>query len=134
MRTNKASMLKAISLVRLPARSLWKAVIILCSLIFFQGCKKEMNPSKSREMSQEKERSLNMTANLKSVDLKLIASDFVSPIEVVAVPDASGRLAVIDQVGKIWMIDNAGNKMTTPFLDIISKMITLRQGYDERGS
>lgn len=92
-----------------------------------------MKPSSSDSMSDEKERPLNMTANLKAVDMQLVASDFVSPIGVVAVPDASGRLAVIDQIGKIWMIDKAGNKMASPFLDIASKMVTLRGGYDERG-
>jgi glucose/arabinose dehydrogenase len=132
MRTKKAS-LKAVSRARLPTSGVWKAIIILFALVFSQSCKKDMNPSKSASMSEEKERSLNMTANLKPVDLKLIASDFTSPIGLVAVPDTTGRLAVIDQVGKIWIIDKAGNKMATPFLDITSRMVTLMPGYDERG-
>lgn len=113
--------------------SAWPVLLLLCLLLSFQACKKEAKPSSSDSMTSEKERPLNMTANLKPVDLKLVAADFASPIGVVAVPDASGRLAVIDQVGKIWMLDKAGNKMATPFLDITNKMVTLRQAYDERG-
>ncbi|NJW51540.1 PQQ-dependent sugar dehydrogenase [Salinimicrobium sp. CDJ15-91] len=48
-------------------------------------------------------------------------------------PDESGRLFVIDQVGKIWVLDDAGNKETTPFLDITDKMTPLNPNYDERG-
>ena len=39
------------------------------------------------------------------VDLELVADGFVSPLGVVAVPDDSDRLFVIDQAGKIWIID-----------------------------
>lgn len=67
------------------------------------------------------------------VDIKLIADNLVSPIGVVAVPDNSKRLFVIDQVGKIWIIDGDGNKLTTPFLDISGKLVPLSAGYDERG-
>ena len=123
---------QTLSLQMIPSIT-WKGMIVLSLLFFSQSCKKEMKPSSSDSMSDEKERPLNMTANLKAVDMQLVASDFVSPIGVVAVPDASGRLAVIDQIGKIWMIDKAGNKMASPFLDIASKMVTLRGGYDERG-
>ncbi|MBB6613177.1 PQQ-dependent sugar dehydrogenase [Pontibacter sp. Tf4] len=71
--------------------------------------------------------------NVPSVGLQVIADGFVSPIGVVAVPDESGRLAVIDQVGKIWMIDGKGVTMPTPFLDLSSKIVPLNPFYDERG-
>jgi len=67
------------------------------------------------------------------VDLRQIADGFVSPIGIVAAPGNSGRLFVIDQVGKIWIIDSAGNKMATPFFDVSSSLISLNPGYDERG-
>jgi len=134
MRTKNPGIRQAISLQRLSPHNVWKGLIILVSFFIVQSCKKEMKPSNAGTDSQEKERPLNMTKNLKAVDIKLIASDFVSPIGLVAVPDATGRLAVIDQVGKIWMIDKAGNKMAAPFLDITSRLVTpLSPGYDERG-
>jgi hypothetical protein len=52
---------------------------------------------------------------------------------VVAFPDNSGRLAVIDQIGKIWIIDAEGHSMATPFMDLTSRIVPLSAGYDERG-
>ncbi|OQP51684.1 PQQ-dependent sugar dehydrogenase [Niastella populi] len=69
---------------------------------------------------------------MKGVDLELIAEDFVSPIQVLATHN-SDRLYVVDQVGKIWVIDGNGYKRPTPFLDLSSKMVTLNANYDERG-
>ena len=69
----------------------------------------------------------------KNVDLKLIADGFVSPLGVVAVPDNSNRLFVIDQPGKIWVLDGTGAKLPTPFLDLSTSLVTLNAGYDERG-
>ena len=134
MRTKQPGAPKASSLAGLFSQAVLKAVIILIVVTLPQACKKEMKSSDPGSPSKEKERPLNMTSNLKAVDIKLIASDFVSPVGLVAVPDATGRLAVIDQVGKIWMIDKAGNKMATPFLDVTSRLVTpLSPGYDERG-
>ena len=67
------------------------------------------------------------------VDKLLVADNMVSPIGLVAVPDDSRRLFVIDQIGKIWIIDGTGSKLEEPFIDISSKMISLNGGYDERG-
>jgi glucose/arabinose dehydrogenase len=92
------------------------AVAALC-ILMLAGCKKHDGP-------KEKE---------KEVDIQLIADNFVSPIGLVAPSDNSKRLFVIDQVGKIWIIDKQGNKLGTPFLDVSSKLVTLTPGYDERG-
>ena len=67
------------------------------------------------------------------VDLKLIADGLVSPLGVVEAPDNSDRLFVIDQIGKVWIIDAHGNTMPTPFIDVTSKMVALNPNYDERG-
>ncbi|HEX6427948.1 MAG TPA: PQQ-dependent sugar dehydrogenase [Niastella sp.] len=80
------------------------------------GCKKHDVPAKDRE-----------------VDIQLIADNFVSPIGLVAPSDNSKRLFVIDQIGKIWIIDKQGNKLATPFLDVSSKLVTLNPAFDERG-
>src|SRR5688572_882953 len=66
-------------------------------------------------------------------DVQQVADGFVSPIGVVASPDNSNRLFVVDQVGKIWIIDGSGNKLPTPFMDVTSMMVPLNPNYDERG-
>jgi glucose/arabinose dehydrogenase len=67
------------------------------------------------------------------VDLMQVADGFVSPIGAVASPDNTKRLFVIDQVGKIWIIDSTGAKNPTPFMDLTSRIVTLNGTYDERG-
>ncbi|MDT0676866.1 PQQ-dependent sugar dehydrogenase [Autumnicola musiva] len=67
------------------------------------------------------------------VELAIIADNMVSPLGVVAAPDDSERLFVIDQIGKIWVIDESGNKLEEPFLDISGEIVDLRTQYDERG-
>ena len=69
----------------------------------------------------------------KQLDLTLIASNFVSPMSVTEAPDESNRLFVVDQIGKIWILDKDGNRSPEPFLDISSKMVSLTPQYDERG-
>ncbi|MEI9921363.1 MAG: PQQ-dependent sugar dehydrogenase [Bacteroidota bacterium] len=71
--------------------------------------------------------------NSSGVDLQTIAEGFTSPIGVVAVPDNTNRLFVIDQVGKIFIIGADGKKIDAPFLDLTSTVVSLNAGYDERG-
>ena len=92
MRTKQPGAPKASSLAGLFSQAVWKAVIILIVVTLPQACKKEMKSSDPGSPSKEKERPLNMTSNLKAVDIKLIASDFVSPVGLVAVPDAQEDL------------------------------------------
>jgi glucose/arabinose dehydrogenase len=67
------------------------------------------------------------------IDLQQVADGLVSPVGLVASPDNTKRLFVIDQAGKVWIIDSTGNKLATPFIDVTSKMVTLNPNYDERG-
>jgi glucose/arabinose dehydrogenase len=91
-------------------------LLVCCSLIL-AGCKKH-------DVPKQKE---------KEVDIQLVADNLVSPIGLVAPSDNSKRLFVIDQAGKIWIIDKEGNKLATPFLDLTSKLVPLIPAYDERG-
>lgn len=91
---------------------------LFCLLLFFYSCKK--NDSKT-------------TPSTGSIDLKQVADNFVSPLTVVEAPDDNKRLFVVDQIGKIWIIDKDGNKLADPFIDVTGKMVTLTRGYDERG-
>lgn len=92
---------------------------VLCAVVWLlvlPGCKK-----------------FDLPIHKRAVDIKEIANDFVSPIQLVAVPDDSKRLFVIDQIGKIWIIDKDDNKLSTPFMDVSSKLVPLNPGFDERG-
>jgi glucose/arabinose dehydrogenase len=106
------------------------ALIVFFMFLFFilvPGCKKtESLPGENIISGQSANK-------LKDVDLQLTADGFVSPLGVIPSPDQTNRLFVIDQVGKIWIIDGSGNKLATPFLDVSSMMVVLRPGYDERG-
>ena len=102
-------------------------LLLLCTMIFFSACQKmqpgeESNNAPTRNLERNPE-----------VDLQLIAQGLTSPIGVVAVPDETGRLFIIDQDGQIHIVDAMGNLMPVPFLDISARMVTLSPFYDERG-
>jgi glucose/arabinose dehydrogenase len=104
--------------IKLPG--LIKVFTVLCSLVMLsilllQGCKKHDIPFKNQ-----------------AVDIQLIADGFVSPIQVVASRN-SERLYVVDQIGKVWVIDKDGNKRTNPLIDLTGKMVPLNPAFDERG-
>lgn len=120
-------------------------MLVIILLMLATSCKKNIQQEASDSLHTGV---IDMPENGHAVDLKLIADNFVSPIGVVAVPgkqkheeeehDADKksrdqRLFVIDQIGKIWIIDENGNRLPVPFIDMVSKMVTLNPGYDERG-
>lgn len=90
--------------------------IVTVSLLTITGCKKH---DKSHDQ-------------IAAVDLHLVADNFVSPLQVVSAPGTK-NLYVIDQIGKVWLINEDGTKHPTPFLDISSKLVSLMPGFDERG-
>ena len=85
-------------------------------ILFLFACKKDKNPPPPTD-----------------ANLKLVADNLVAPLSVVEAPDNSKRLFIVDQVGKVWIIPQNGTMMSTPFLDITSKLVPLNAGYDERG-
>ena len=96
-------------------------------LVIFFSCKK--SDVRQGNLSNAS----HILGNMKGMDLQTIADNFVSPVTVVEPPDGSHRLFVVDQVGQIWIINHDGQKLAQPFIDISSKMVTLRPFYDERG-
>jgi glucose/arabinose dehydrogenase len=68
-----------------------------------------------------------------ALTLETVADGFVHPLAVAEPPDGSGRLFVLDQVGKIWVIDADGRRRSQPFLDISDRLVELDESYDERG-
>lgn len=99
-------------------------------LLIITSCKKNDNPSSSL---QEMTNSRNGQNPSRDLDLQMLADNFVSPISLVAPPDGSNRLFVVDQVGKIWIINSSGQRLSQPFIDVTSKMVNLSPFYDERG-
>ncbi len=68
-----------------------------------------------------------------TIGLQKLAEGLTAPVKLVPVPDGSGRLFVVDQIGLIRVIDSFGNLREEPFLDVRSRMVTLSAAYDERG-
>ena len=66
------------------------------------------------------------------VNLEMLIQGLVSPLGVVPANDASGRLFVYDQAGKVIVLQDDGMTATT-FLDLSSRLVTLLPSYDERG-
>ncbi|HET6569361.1 MAG TPA: PQQ-dependent sugar dehydrogenase [Rhodothermales bacterium] len=66
-------------------------------------------------------------------DLELVVDGLTSPVTLVEPPDDTGRLFVVDQVGKIWIVTADGTMLDEPFLDLSDKIVDLNPGYDERG-
>jgi len=111
-----------------PKLPIGLTIFVLGSFMMFACKKVDVNPS-------NKINTKNSASELTSetYDLKLVADNFVSPLGVVNAPDGTGRLFVIDQIGKIWIIRPDGTTLSTPFLDISSKLVKLEPSYDERG-
>src|SRR5262245_2677980 len=74
-----------------------------------------------------------------TVTLQPVADGITSPVKLVEPPDGSGRRFVVDQIGKIWIIDSNGTRLSEPFLDVSSKMVQVGIDFgngfifDERG-
>ena len=67
-----------------------------------------------------------------TITLSLITDDLESPVLLTESPDNTGRLFIVDKPGKIYIVKD-GALITTPFLDISSKLVPLNPGQDERG-
>jgi glucose/arabinose dehydrogenase len=68
-----------------------------------------------------------------TVSFQLVAQGLTSPVCLVSPPDGSTRRFVVDQVGKIFIIDAGGVLLPTPFLDVSARMVALSATGDERG-
>lgn len=58
-----------------------------------------------------------------SISLNLIADGFTSPVHITHAGDGSGRLFVVEQTGRIYILQG-GNKIGTPFLDIHERVLS----------
>ncbi|MCH7558327.1 MAG: PQQ-dependent sugar dehydrogenase [Planctomycetes bacterium] len=56
-----------------------------------------------------------------SIELETIVSGLTAPVYLAHAGDGTGRLFVVDQPGKIWIIEN-GQLLSTPFLDVTDRV------------
>jgi len=121
-------------MTNLPGTGLFFKIpaVFLCLFLLTQSCKKSTTETIA---SSEDEVSLSKKGgnHMKQVDIELVAQGLVSPVGVVSAGQDDKRLFIIDQIGKIWVVDKDGNRLSTPFLDISSKLVTLNPNFDERG-
>lgn len=68
-----------------------------------------------------------------TVALEIVADGFSRPLALAEPPDDSGRLFVVDQTGRIWIVTADGERLRQPFLDVRDHLVELSHDYDERG-
>ena len=66
------------------------------------------------------------------VELETIAEGFNSPVALVS-PPGDDRRFVVDRVGVIYLLNDDGSRVETPFLDLRDRIVELQDGFDERG-
>ena len=67
------------------------------------------------------------------IELQTVATGLTSPIELLSANDGTGRLFIVDQTGKVLILNNA-TVSPTAFLDVSSRLVSpLKAAYDERG-
>jgi glucose/arabinose dehydrogenase len=67
------------------------------------------------------------------IQLEEVATGLTAPVDLDAPPDDSGRLFVVEQVGRIRIVDANGTLEESPFLDVSDRLPELGANYDERG-
>ncbi len=57
-----------------------------------------------------------------TIDVEFVAGGITSPVYATHAGDNSGRLFVVDQIGKVWIVDENG-LLSVPFLDLTSSIV-----------
>lgn len=68
-----------------------------------------------------------------TVGLEIIVSGLASPVAMAIPDDETNRKFIVDQTGKIFILDANNNLLQTPFLDVSGELVPLSPIYDERG-
>src|ERR1700730_10022646 len=107
-------------------------LLIVTSQLFLQAvCKKNSSYPSSQPPPPPPPPVVDTT--VKTPGLQLIADSMIAPLVITEPPDGSKRLFIADETGTIWIIGADGKKITSPFIDISARMVTLSSSYDERG-
>lgn len=67
-----------------------------------------------------------------ALEPELVADGFTSPVFLTTPPNDDRRF-VVDQVGYIYILDEDGNRVDDPFLDLTDRIVELQENFDERG-
>lgn len=70
---------------------------------------------------------------VENFELKQIAEGITAPVALIYANEDINRLFVIDQTGIIKIINENGQLLDEPFLDLSKKMATISRQYDEKG-
>ena len=74
-------------------------------------------------------------ASAAEAGVELLAEGLTAPLTLAEFPDGSGRLLVLEQVGRLRVIDADGKLLDEPFLDFQGRLDpTIEPGFDERGA
>jgi glucose/arabinose dehydrogenase len=57
-----------------------------------------------------------------AIELELFASGFDQPVDIQNAGPNDSRLFIVEQPGKIWIVDSLGNRNNSPFLDISARV------------
>ncbi|MGI9492383.1 MAG: PQQ-dependent sugar dehydrogenase, partial [Geminicoccaceae bacterium] len=75
------------------------------------------------------------SASAAEASAELIAEGLTAPVALVEPADGSGRLFVLEQIGRIRIIDSESKLLDEPFLDFRDRLDpTIEPGFDERGA
>ncbi len=96
------------------------ALLALAGLLFPTGCPNSATTG-------------NGNGNSDTIRLRLVAEGLVAPVGMAIPPDNSNRIFVLDQVGKVRIIEASGHILETPFLDLTDRLVEILPAYDERG-
>jgi glucose/arabinose dehydrogenase len=66
------------------------------------------------------------------IELQTVVTGTTSPLQLLSANDGTTRLFLVEQTGKIRILNN-GSLGATPFLDVSSRLVSLKTNYDERG-
>jgi len=66
-------------------------------------------------------------------EARLIVDNLVAPIDLVTIPDDSGRRLILDQSGVIHLLGTDNKILDTPFLNLTERMLPIREDFEERG-
>jgi glucose/arabinose dehydrogenase len=66
------------------------------------------------------------------IELQTVASGLTAPVDLQDANDGSGRLFIVEQVGRIKILQG-GVVLSTPFLDVTDRLVEIMPEYDERG-
>lgn len=70
---------------------------------------------------------------LPEVALQLLADGLTAPVEIADPDDGSGRLFIAEQSGTLRILAADGGLLDAPWLDLRPRMVSLVEGFDERG-